>query len=100
MTKPTTIEFTGFETKHLTRNYGVDGRGRADFTYIDPDGRRLHTVLEELTVSEQTCEGPRIAATLGLPDPGTEAAFLLVNALLKAMDMDEDYALAARHKNT
>lgn len=85
-----TIEYTGFDTKH------IDRKTNADFTLIDPDGRHLSLRAEELTVSEEGCTGERVGATVGLPDPKSEAALLLMNALMKAMELDYDYELVAK----
>jgi hypothetical protein len=84
----TVIEYTGRETKHHDR------KSKYDFTLIDPDGRRLSTELEELTVSDQGCTGEHFEATVSLPDPKSEAALLLMRALMKAMELD--YELVAK----
>ncbi|WP_017602431.1 hypothetical protein [Nocardiopsis lucentensis] len=89
----TTIEYTGFATNTLDKPYAAKTGQRYDFTYIDPDGRRLHTSMEDVTVSEETCEGWRVEASVSLPEPGTEAAVLVVRALMAAMEIDDRYQL-------
>lgn len=82
MTK-TAIKYTGFATER------TDKRFRGEFDYTDPDGRRCTLDCEELTVAEEGCTGEVVTATVGLPDPGTEAAHLLLAAMLTAMGMDD-----------
>ncbi|WP_435112384.1 hypothetical protein [Nocardiopsis synnemataformans] len=83
------IEYTGFETKHIDKKF----RGQLDYT--DPEGRRLTIEDEVMTVREEGCTD-WVSASVSLPDPGTEAAQLLVRAVLAAMEMDEDYELVKK----
>ena len=91
----TAIEFTGRETRTLDKTFRDQTGQLYEFTLIDPDGRRLHTQMEELTVSEEGCTGQRITATVGLPDAGSEAALALLRALMSAMGVD-DYELTPK----
>lgn len=86
----TAIEFDGFKTKHTDRRFA------GEFDYTDPTGRRFTLDTEELTVAEEGCTGEVVTATVGLPDPGTEAAHLLLAAVLTAMDMQDDYEVVKK----
>lgn len=79
----TAIKYTGSATERLDKKF------RGEFDYTDPDGRQFTLDIEELTVAEEGCTGEMVTATVGLPDPGTEAAHLLLTAMLAAMDMDD-----------
>ena len=85
----TAIKFNGNETTHT--NEKVAGQ----FQYTDWDGRSFTLDIEELTVIEPACVGNAVAR-VGLPEPGSEAAFLLVDAVLAAMAMGESYELVKR----
>ena len=89
MTK-TAIKYTGTATERLDKKF------RGEFDYTDPGGRRFTLHNEELTVSEEGCTGEMVTATVGLPDPGTEAAYLLLAAVLNAMDMGDDYEVVKK----
>lgn len=85
------IEYTAAgQTKH------TDKRGSGQFQYTDWVGRTLKLQQEELTASEEACEGHRVEASVGLPDPGSEAALLVVQAVMEAMELHYDYELTAK----
>lgn len=90
--KPTNVvQYTNSgETQYL------DGRA-GDFTYLDPSGRTIRLDCEELTVTEDACTH-EVSATVGLPDPGTDAALLLMRALMQAMELHEDYELVKKQQ--
>lgn len=71
-----------------TRETVSGGRlvGDGDFSYVDPSGRRITLVGEELTVTERGCTG-LVSASVSLPDPGTEAARKLAAAVLSALGL-------------
>lgn len=84
-----TVQYTGSGTKYL------DAPHQGDFTYLDPAGRRITLDREELTVAEEGCTGVA-EATVGLPDPGSEAALVLMRALMKAMGLDGSYEITEK----
>lgn len=85
----TAIHYTGTDTEHIDRRFS------GQFLYLDPDGRKFKLESEELTVTEEA-DAATATASVGLPDPGTEAALLLVRAVMEAMELHYDYDLVAK----